>query len=95
MAFIHPAAFVLPQFSSFDYTLAEWFNRFILSYLLTRNRLPEFAVMRSLGAKKIQVYLAFLPGAIIPFTDRILPIAITSLLKPEWLPIVQNNLLQF
>lgn len=68
---------------------------FILSYLLTRNRLPEFAVMRSLGAKKIQVYLAFFLEQLFLLLVGFLPIAITLLLKPEWLPIVQNNLLQF
>lgn len=68
---------------------------FILSYLLTRNRLPEFAVMRSLGAKKIQVYLAFFLEQLFLLLIGFLPIAITLLIKPEWLPIVQNNLLQF
>ncbi|MEL7626575.1 MAG: ABC transporter permease [Anaerolineaceae bacterium] len=68
---------------------------FILSYLLTRNRLPEFAVMRSLGAKKIQVYLAFFLEQFFLLIIGILPIAIVLFARPEWLPAVQRNLALF
>ena len=68
---------------------------FILSYLLTRNRLPEFAVMRSLGARKIQVYLAFFLEQLFLLLIGILPIAVALLVRPEWLPAVQQNLLLF
>ncbi len=69
---------------------------FILSYLLTRNRLPEFAVMRSLGAKKIQVYLAFFLEQFFLLLIGILPIGVVLLAQPAWLlPTVQRNLLLF
>ncbi len=68
---------------------------FILSYLLTRNRLPEFAVMRSLGARKLQVYLAFFLEQVFLLLIGLLPIAVILLVRPEWLPAVQQNLLLF
>jgi len=68
---------------------------FILSYLLTRNRLPEFAVMRSLGAKPIQVYLAFFLEQFFLLLLGVLPIATVLFARPEWLPAVQRNLLLF
>jgi len=68
---------------------------FILSYLLTRNRLPEFAVMRSLGAKTIQVYLAFFLEQFFLLLIGIAPIAVVMLARPAWLPAVQSNLLLF
>jgi len=68
---------------------------FILSYLLTRNRLPEFAVMRSLGAKPIQVYLAFFLEQFFLLLIGVLPIAAVLFARPEWLPAVQRNLLLF
>ena len=68
---------------------------FILSYLLTRNRLPEFAVMRSLGSKKIQVYLAFFLEQFFLLLIGFLPVAIVLLARPEWLPAVGQNLILF
>lgn len=68
---------------------------FILSYLLTRNRLPEFAVMRSLGAKKVQVYLAFFLEQFFLLLIGIMPIGLVLLARPEWLPAVQRNQLLF
>ncbi|MDD2522714.1 MAG: hypothetical protein PHW11_07840 [Anaerolineaceae bacterium] len=68
---------------------------FILSYLLTRNRLPEFAIMRSLGAKKIQVYLAFFLEQIFLLLIGILPIVIVLIFHPEWLPSVHRYLSLF
>lgn len=68
---------------------------FILSYLLTRHRLPEFAVMRSLGAKKVQVYLAFFLEQFFLLLIGFLPIAGVLLASPGWLPAVQRNLLMF
>ena len=64
---------------------------FILSYLLTRNRLPEFAVMRSLGAKKTQVYLAFFLEQFFLLLIGFLPVVVVLLIRPEWLPAVQRN----
>ena len=68
---------------------------FILSYLLTRNRLPEFAVMRSLGSKKTQVYLAFFLEQFFLLLIGFLPVAIVLLVRPEWLPAVGRNLYLF
>jgi len=68
---------------------------FILSYLLTRHRLPEFAVMRSLGTKKFQVYLAFFLEQFFLLLIGVLPVASVLLARPEWLPAVQRNLLLF
>ena len=68
---------------------------FILSYLLTRNRLPEFAVMRSVGAKKLQVYLAFFLEQFFLLLIGTLPVAIILLTRPEWLPAVGRNLYSF
>ncbi len=68
---------------------------FILSYLLTRNRLPEFAVMRSLGSKKIQVYLAFFLEQFFLLLIGFLPVAVVLLARPEWLPAVGRNLYLF
>ena len=63
--------------------------------MLTRNRLPEFAVMRSLGARKLQVYLAFFLEQVFLLLIGLLPIAVILLVRPEWLPAVQQNLLLF
>jgi len=68
---------------------------FILSYLLTRNRLPEFAVMRSLGAKKAQVYLAFFLEQFFLLLIGFLPVVVVLLIRPEWLPAVQRNQILF
>lgn len=68
---------------------------FILSYLLTRNRLPEFAVMRSVGAKSLQVYLAFFLEQFFLLLIGVLPVAIVLLMRPEWLPAVGRNLYLF
>lgn len=68
---------------------------FILSYLLTRNRLPEFAVMRSLGAKKTQVYLAFFLEQFFLLLIGFLPVVVVLLIRPEWLPAVQRNQILF
>lgn len=68
---------------------------FILSYLLTRNRLPEFAVMVSLGAKKFQVYLAFFLEQFFLLFIGMLPVVAVLIARPEWLPAVLQNLLLF
>lgn len=68
---------------------------FILSYLLTRNRLPEFAVMRSLGSKKIQVYLAFFLEQFFLLLIGFMPVVVVLLTSPEWLQAVERNLLLF
>ena len=68
---------------------------FILSYLLTRNRLPEFAVMVSLGAKKFQVYLAFFLEQFFLLFIGMLPVVAVLIVRPEWLLAVGQNLLLF
>jgi ABC-type antimicrobial peptide transport system permease subunit len=68
---------------------------FILSYLLTRNRLPEFAVMRSVGAKKLQVYLAFFLEQFFLLLIGVLPVAVILLTQPGWLQAVGLNLYLF
>jgi len=68
---------------------------FILSYLLTRNRLPEFAVMRSVGAKKLQVYLAFFLEQFFLLLIGVLPVAVILLTQPSWLLAVGRNLYLF
>ncbi len=68
---------------------------FILSYLLTRNRLPEFAVMRSVGAKKLQVYLAFFLEQLFLLLIGVLPVAVLLLTQSHWLLAVGRNLVLF
>lgn len=68
---------------------------FILSYLLTRNRLPEFAVMRSLGSKKIQVYQAFFLEQFFLLLIGVLPVATILVVHQDWLPAVGRNLILF
>jgi ABC-type lipoprotein release transport system permease subunit len=68
---------------------------FILSYLLTRHRLHEFAIMRSLGARRRQVYSAFFLEQFILFTIGILPILAVMYINPEWHTLFNWNLLWF
>jgi len=58
---------------------------FILSYLLTRNRLHEFAVMRSLGTKRFHVYAAFFLEQLILFLLGIIPALAILILHPAWI----------
>jgi len=64
----------------------------VLAYLLTRNRLPEFAVMRSLGARKFQVYLAFFLEQFFLLLIGIFPVVVLLAIHTEWLPAVGRNL---
>ena len=58
---------------------------FILSYLLTRNRLHEFAVMRSLGTKRLAVYAAFFLEQLLLFLLGVLPVLVALILNPLWI----------
>ena len=58
---------------------------FILSYLLTRHRLHEFAVMRSLGTKPLQVYSAFFLEQLLLFLLGLVPVLIILILNPAWI----------
>ncbi len=68
---------------------------FILSYLLTRNRLHEFAVMRSLGTKRFHVYSAFFLEQLILFLLGIVPVLIILLVNPAWIAYFGLNLIGF
>ena len=68
---------------------------FILSYLLTRHRLHEFAVMRSLGTKRRQVYSAFFLEQFILFLIGVVPVLVIIYIRPEWHYLLSWNLLWF
>lgn len=68
---------------------------FLLSYLLTRNRLHEFAIMRSLGTKRLHVYSAFFLEQFILFLLGLIPILAVLCIKPDWGQILGLNLLWF
>ena len=68
---------------------------FILSYLLTRNRVHEFAIMRSLGTRKLQVYGAFFIEQFMLFLLGLLPILVMLYLNPGWASIIGKYLLWF
>ena len=68
---------------------------FILSYLLTRNRLHEFAVMRSLGTKRFHVYSAFFLEQLILFLLGVIPVLIALVLHPAWIAYFGWSLIVF
>ncbi len=68
---------------------------FILSYLLTRHRLHEFAVMRSLGTKRFGVYSAFFLEQLLLFLLGVVPVLVTLIIRPDWAQYVGLNLLWF
>ena len=68
---------------------------FILSYLLTRHRLHEFAIMRSLGTKRRQVYSAFFLEQFLLFLIGTVPIVAAMYIRPEWHYLFSWNLLWF
>ena len=68
---------------------------FILSYLLTRNRLHEFAIMRSLGTKRLAVYSAFFLEQLLLFLLGVLPVLIALILNPLWITYFGWSLVSF
>jgi ABC-type antimicrobial peptide transport system permease subunit len=68
---------------------------FLLSYLLTRNRLREFAIMRSLGTKRFDVYSAFFLEQLMLFLLGLIPILAVLCVRSEWIHIFGLNLLWF
>jgi ABC-type antimicrobial peptide transport system permease subunit len=68
---------------------------FILSYLLTRNRLHEFAIMRSLGTKRLGVYSAFFLEQLLLFLLGVLPVLIALILNPTWIAYFGWSLVSF
>ncbi|MCB2214053.1 ABC transporter permease [bacterium] len=68
---------------------------FVLSYLLTRNRLREFAIMRSMGTKRIQVYSAFFLEQFMLYILGITPVLVAMWVQPGWAAIFGGNILWF
>ncbi len=68
---------------------------FILSYLLTRNRLHEFAVMRSLGTKRFHVYSAFFLEQLILFLLGVIPVLVILIFHPAWIAYFGWSLIAF
>lgn len=68
---------------------------FILSYLLTRNRLHEFAVMRSLGTRRLAVYSAFFLEQLLLFLLGITPVLAALILHPVWVTYFGWSLVAF
>jgi len=57
---------------------------FIVSYLLIRNRVSELAIMRSMGAKKVYVFLSFFMEQLILFLIGLIPVNIFGLIIPQY-----------
>lgn len=57
---------------------------FIVSYLLIRHRLHELAIMRSMGARKLHVFISFFMEQLILFLMGLLPVIIFGIVFPEW-----------
>jgi len=68
---------------------------FLLSYLLTRNRLREFAIMRSLGTKRLNVYFSFFLEQFMLFLLGLIPVLAVLCIRPDWSQIFGLNLLLF
>jgi ABC-type antimicrobial peptide transport system permease subunit len=68
---------------------------FVLSYLLTRNRLREFAIMRSMGTKRFQVYSAFFLEQFMLYIIGLAPVLVGFWIRPEWAAIFGHNILWF
>ena len=57
---------------------------FMVSYLLIRHRLNELAIMRSIGAGKLGVFLSFFIEQLILFIIGLLPVIIFGIVFPEY-----------
>ncbi|NLO08318.1 MAG: FtsX-like permease family protein [Clostridiales bacterium] len=57
---------------------------FIVSYLLIRHRLNELAIMRSMGAERVHVFLSFFIEQLILFVIGMLPVLIFGIVFPEY-----------
>ena len=68
---------------------------FILSYLLTRHRLHEFAIMRSLGTKRLHVYSAFFLEQLLLFLLGVVPVLALLILNPAWITYFGWSLVAF
>jgi ABC-type lipoprotein release transport system permease subunit len=57
---------------------------FMVSYLLIRHRLSELAIMRSMGAGKLHVFLSFFIEQLILFVIGLLPVILFGIFLPEY-----------
>lgn len=57
---------------------------FIVSYLLIRHRLNELAIMRSMGASKLNVFFSFFIEQLILFMVGLLPVILFGFIKPNY-----------
>lgn len=55
---------------------------FMVSYLIIRHRLSELAIMRSMGARKTHVFLAFFIEQLILFVIGLLPVIVFAIIFP-------------
>ncbi len=69
------------------------FIGFIISYLLIKHRLSELVIMRSLGAKKRQVFLSFFLEQMILFFLGQIPIVVYSIVFPSQVALYGLSLL--
>jgi ABC-type antimicrobial peptide transport system permease subunit len=68
------------------------FIGFIVSYLLIRHRTNELAIMRSMGAKKRQVFLSFFLEQLILFLIGLIPAGVYAYLQPDKLILYGTSL---
>lgn len=65
---------------------------FMVSYLLIRHRLNELAIMRSMGASKISVFLSFFIEQLILFIIGLIPVLILGAILPEYFTYYRTSL---
>ncbi len=68
---------------------------FVVSYLLIKHRMNEFAIMRSMGAKKRQVFFSFFLEQLLLFLIGLIPTAIYALVRPDQIILYGGSLLFF
>lgn len=65
---------------------------FIVSYLLIRNRISELAIMRSMGAGKVNVFLSFFNEQLILFLIGLIPVIIFGAVFPQYFAFYRASL---
>jgi ABC-type lipoprotein release transport system permease subunit len=68
---------------------------FAVSYLLMKHRTNEFAIMRSIGAKKRQVFLSFYLEQLLLFMAGLLPAVIYAIILPQKIAYYGASLVYF
>jgi ABC-type antimicrobial peptide transport system permease subunit len=68
---------------------------FAISYLLIKHRVNEFAIMRSMGAKKRQVFLSFFLEQFILFGVGLIPALVYAFALPDKVALYGGSLLYF